>query len=103
MTLLSFLLPYRVFWPRHQELLCSPGAVPTDMGGRVISFIPSLKDVVTDSPNLSAWTYVRLTSGSEDWLSGRFVDCTANLDELNKSKERIVEQDALKNRLALPV
>lgn len=52
---------------------------------------------------LSAWTEVRLTSGSEDWLSGRYIDSTWGLDELAKHKEKILEQDALKNRLAMPI
>lgn len=54
------------------------------------------------TPELSAWTEVRLTSGSEDWLSGRFINVTWDLDELATKKEKIVEDDALKNRLALP-
>lgn len=62
-----------------------------------------MREKVNMSPNLSAWTYVRLTSGSEDWLSGRVVFSTASLDELDKMKEKIIEQDALKNRLALPI
>lgn len=80
-----------------------PGSVVTPLTQKAIDLIPSLKEIHTDSADLSAWTYVRLTSGSEDWLSGRYVDATASLDEINNWKERIVEQDALKNRLALPI
>ncbi|KAG9049707.1 hypothetical protein FS837_009352 [Tulasnella sp. UAMH 9824] len=47
-------------------------------------------------------TILRLTSGSEDWLSGRFFDSTWGLDEVAKQKEAILEEDALKIRLALP-
>lgn len=61
-----------------------------------------LKHYFPDTAELSGWTYVRLTSGSEDWLSGRYVESTASLDELKKLKEKIIDQDALKNRLALP-
>ncbi|KAG9038042.1 hypothetical protein FRB95_002970 [Tulasnella sp. JGI-2019a] len=81
-----------------------PGAVLTDLSSGLANWLPNGKtEVFTQSSELSAWTYVRLTSESEDWLSGRFVDVTADLDELAKLKTKIVEQDALKNRLALPV
>lgn len=73
------------------------------MSARVVGYMPAIKGLIVDSPRLSAWTYVRLTSGSEDWLSGRYVDANASLDEISKVKEKIVEQDALKNRLALPI
>lgn len=80
-----------------------PGAVATNMNTKVLAFMPDIEQYMTETPELSAWSYVRLTSGSEDWLSGRFVDVTAGLDELGKLKEKIIEQDALKNRLALPI
>ena len=45
---------------------------------------------------------VRLTSGSEDWLSGRYFDCNWGFDAVEKLRDSIVDDDALKNRLALP-
>ncbi|KAG9012811.1 hypothetical protein FRB93_001365 [Tulasnella sp. JGI-2019a] len=80
-----------------------PGAVLTDLSTPFAQWLPNGKDVFTQTPELSAWTHVRLTSGAEDWLSGRFLDVTVDLDELAKLKTKIVEQDALKNRLALPL
>lgn len=80
-----------------------PGAVLTDGSRPFADAIPGGHEFFNQSPHLSAWSYVRITSGSEDWLSGRYFDVTWNLDELTKLKEKIVEQDALKNRLALPV
>ncbi|KAG8906659.1 hypothetical protein FRB99_006360 [Tulasnella sp. 403] len=80
-----------------------PGAVATDLSDSLANTTFAGIPVFTHSPNLSAWSYVRLTSGSEDWLSGRFVDLTWNLDEISTLKEKILEQDALKARLALPV
>ncbi|KAG8991649.1 hypothetical protein FRB94_000920 [Tulasnella sp. JGI-2019a] len=80
-----------------------PGAVLTDLSSGFKHWLPNGDEVFVDTPELSAWTYVRLTSGSENWLSGRFVDATWDLDELAKMKMKIVEQDALKNRLALPM
>jgi len=80
-----------------------PGGVSTDLTRKLKEAIPGGDKIFSQSPNLSAWSYVRLTSGSEDWLSGRYVDTTWGLDEVTRLKEKIVEQDALKNRLALPV
>ncbi|KAG8913585.1 hypothetical protein FRC00_002075 [Tulasnella sp. 408] len=81
-----------------------PGAVATAFSAYIIDQNPGLglKEFFTDDPKLNAWTQVRLTSGSEDWLSGRFFDSTWGLDEVAKQKEAILEEDALKIRLALP-
>ncbi|KAG8988253.1 hypothetical protein FRB94_000969 [Tulasnella sp. JGI-2019a] len=79
-----------------------PGAVPTELSSRFQHWLPSGHELFVDTPELSPWSYVRLTSGSENRLSGRFVDVEWDLDELAKMKTKIVEQDALKNRLALP-
>lgn len=80
-----------------------PGLIETDLSKQIRE--TTFKDVglPMQSPRLFAWTAVRLTSGSEDWLSGRFYDSTWDLDEIAKSKSEIVDQDVLKNRLALPL
>ncbi|KAG8981283.1 hypothetical protein FRC05_004185 [Tulasnella sp. 425] len=80
-----------------------PGLIETDLSKQIRE--TTFKDVglPMQSPKLFAWTAVRLTSGSEDWLSGRFYDSTWDLDEIAKSKSEIVDQDVLKNRLALPL
>ncbi|KAG9035176.1 hypothetical protein FRB95_011910 [Tulasnella sp. JGI-2019a] len=81
-----------------------PGAVLTNLSTPFAQSLPDGgKEVFTQTSALSAWTYVRLTCGTEDWLSGRFLDVTVDLDELAKLKTKIVEQDALKNRLSLPL
>ncbi|KAG9006941.1 hypothetical protein FRB94_014776 [Tulasnella sp. JGI-2019a] len=79
-----------------------PGAVLTELSTPFAQWLPNGKEVFTQTPELSAWTYVRLTCGMDDWLSGRYLDATMDLDKLVKLKTKIVEQDALKNRLALP-
>ncbi|KAG8931260.1 hypothetical protein FRC03_002257 [Tulasnella sp. 419] len=79
-----------------------PGAVQTDLGGGLVQKVPSLAAVFKDSPELSAWTEVRLTSGSHDWLSGRYYDSNWTFATIDKLKEKIIEEDALKLRLALP-
>ncbi|TFK53981.1 short-chain dehydrogenase/reductase SDR [Heliocybe sulcata] len=72
-----------------------PGGVPTKLATSEPSIIPYL----TDKPELAANTMVRLTSGSEDYLSGRYVSVDWDLDELAKRKKEIEEDDLLKNRL----
>ncbi|KAG8863582.1 hypothetical protein FRB96_008322 [Tulasnella sp. 330] len=79
-----------------------PGAVLTELSTPFANWLPNGKQVFKQTPDLSAWSYVRLTSGSEDWLSGRFFNVTTDLDEVAKLKAKIIEQDAFKNRLALP-
>ncbi|KZP00332.1 NAD-P-binding protein [Calocera viscosa TUFC12733] len=78
-----------------------PGSVKTDMaindGG------PMIAHLLIDDVNLPAWTMVRLTSGSEDYLSGRYVSAYWDLDEVAvRFKEGILREDTLKNRLSLP-
>jgi hypothetical protein len=46
---------------------------------------------------------VRLVSGFEDWLAGRYVSANWDLDEATTLRERIGKDDALKNRLKMPV
>ncbi|KAG8860083.1 hypothetical protein FRB96_004106 [Tulasnella sp. 330] len=73
-----------------------PGAVLTELSTPFATWIPKGKHIFRQPPDLSAWSYVRLTSGTEDWLSGRFFDVTTDLDEVAKLKAKIIEQDAFK-------
>jgi hypothetical protein len=44
-----------------------------------------------------------LTSGKADYLSGRFVSATWDLGEVERDwKEKIINQHALVNKLAIP-
>ncbi|KZT24264.1 short-chain dehydrogenase/reductase SDR [Neolentinus lepideus HHB14362 ss-1] len=72
-----------------------PGGVLTKLAANEPSIVPLLKDKV----ELASHTMVRLTSGSEDYLSGRYVSCNWDLDELVKRRKEIEEGDLLKNRL----
>lgn len=72
-----------------------PGGILTVLAANEPSLIPLLNDKVEIASN----TMVRLTSGSEDWLSGRYVSCNWDLDELAKRRQEIEEGDLLKNRL----
>jgi len=77
-----------------------PGGVKTALskvGG------PELAKVLNDDVQLPAWAMVRLVQGKEDYLSGRYVSVNWDLDEVHdKWKDAIINEDALKNRLALP-
>ncbi|KZV70500.1 NAD-P-binding protein [Peniophora sp. CONT] len=52
-----------------------------------------------DTPELSAATVLALSSGKYDWLSGRFVDCTIDLGDVEQRKEEILSKDALVAKL----
>jgi hypothetical protein len=57
-----------------------------------------------DSLRLSAATALRLTSGKDNYLSGRFVSSNWDLDEVEKKyKAKIVGQDALVSRISIPL
>jgi len=77
-----------------------PGGVKTELaksgGERLLS-------ILNDDVTLAPWTMVRLVSGSDDYLTGRYVSSAWDLDEVaQKYREKILADDALKNRLALP-
>jgi len=77
-----------------------PGGVKTELSSAAAK---ELEHILIDNVQLPAWAMVRLVQGKEDYLSGRFVAVNWDLDEVyEKWKDAIVEEDALKNRLALP-
>lgn len=86
-----------------KSIAIHPGAVPTDLSLEYRTSHNISAHVFSHNAALSAWTEVKLSSGSEDWLSGRFFDVTWDITKINELKEKIIEQDALKNRLALPL
>ncbi|KDQ53603.1 hypothetical protein JAAARDRAFT_209947 [Jaapia argillacea MUCL 33604] len=76
-----------------------PGGIVTELARQEPKVLPFLHDKV----ELASHTMVRLSSGSEDWLSGRFISCNWDLDELAKRRTEIEEGDLLKNRLDVGV
>ncbi|EPQ51407.1 oxidoreductase [Gloeophyllum trabeum ATCC 11539] len=72
-----------------------PGGIVTELALNE----PSIVELLQDKVEVASHSIVRLTSGSEDYLSGRFVSCTWDLDELAKRRKEIEEGDLLKNRL----
>lgn len=75
-----------------------PGAVPTDMG---LSLPETYRKLFVDTPELAADTLVWLTKDRNEWLSGRLVVVTWDVDELEAKKEEIVKGDKLKVRLVV--
>jgi len=74
-----------------------PGNVPTEIlpGGPPKGF----EHVFVDTPRLAADTMVWLTAGERRWLSGRYVNVTWDMVELEAQREEIVKEDRLKVKL----
>ncbi|KAF5372487.1 hypothetical protein D9758_005171 [Tetrapyrgos nigripes] len=86
--------------PNVKAFAMHPGAIITEMS----KDYDAIKPYLVDTLQLPAATLLRLTSGSMDWLNGRYVSANWDLDEVETVwKERILEQDALVNRLHIPV
>ncbi|KZV63871.1 NAD-P-binding protein [Peniophora sp. CONT] len=84
-------------YPTTKAFAVHPGAVNT------VSARGSGLDMAwfTDPTELSSGTFLALTSGKYDWLSGRFYDSTWDIDEVAKLKEKILEKDALVSKLVV--
>ncbi|KZV63751.1 NAD-P-binding protein [Peniophora sp. CONT] len=74
-----------------------PGAVLTDL----TQDSGAHEEIFIDKPELSAATVLALSSGRYDWLSGRFVDSTVDLSDVEKLKEKILSKDALVAKLTV--
>ncbi|CCM01539.1 uncharacterized protein FIBRA_03595 [Fibroporia radiculosa] len=76
----------------------NPGAILTNL----TSAIPEdLKAHLVDTPEVAAHTIVWLTREPRDWLSGRYVSCQWDVEELEAKKQEIVDGDKLKMRMAI--
>ncbi|PSN70707.1 NAD(P)-binding protein [Corynespora cassiicola Philippines] len=74
----------------------NPGAVKTKLS----SVLPSsLEKYLEDTVELSADTVVWISKERRNWLAGRFVTATWNMEELEKRKEEISEKDLLKFKM----
>lgn len=75
-----------------------PGGIPTQMGNR----LPEANRVnLKDTPELAGDTIVWLTQEKRDWLAGRYLSCTWDMEEVMGMKDEIVKGDKLKVRLVL--
>ncbi|KAI0310636.1 NAD-P-binding protein [Amylostereum chailletii] len=86
--------------PNIKAFTLHPGVIATQMAeeaGAVEAFL------MPDSVDLPAATMLYLTSGKADWLNGRYVSASWDLGEVEQVwKEKILEKDALVNKLYIP-
>jgi hypothetical protein len=61
----------------------------------------AFRDFATEDPGLCGAFLIWLVKQRRDWLNGRYVDATWDVDELEARKEEIVEKDMLKMRLVV--
>lgn len=89
---------------REQGLLAfcvHPGNVPgTDIlgGAGVPDF---LKHIFTETPQLAGDTIVWLTREKREWLAGRYISSTWDMEELEGKREDILKGNKLKLRMVL--
>lgn len=84
-----------------QGLVCysiHPGGVKTELA---YNMPKDMWAVLVDEPALPAHTIVWLSREHRPWLSGRFVSVTWDMEELEKSKDKIVNGNLLKFRLII--
>ncbi|KAA1467247.1 NAD-P-binding protein [Dentipellis sp. KUC8613] len=84
-------------FPNVKVFAMHPGVIETEMTQKT-TFVPE------DSVHLASATYLYLTAGKADWLSGRFVSATWDLGELQRDwKDKILESNAFVSRAVIPV
>jgi NAD(P)-dependent dehydrogenase (short-subunit alcohol dehydrogenase family) len=84
-----------------QGLVCfsiHPGGIKTDLA---YNMPEDMWKVLVDEPALPAHTIVWLSRERRPWLSGRFVSVGWDMEELESKKDKIVEGDLLKFRIAI--
>ncbi|KFZ09128.1 hypothetical protein V502_08934 [Pseudogymnoascus sp. VKM F-4520 (FW-2644)] len=73
-----------------------PGGVLTDMGRKLPI---ERQGFLTETPELVADTIVFLTEQRREWLAGRYVAVTWDMEEFLSKKDEIVKMDKLKVRM----
>ncbi|KAI4182351.1 MAG: hypothetical protein L6R41_006037 [Letrouitia leprolyta] len=76
-----------------------PGGVATEMAKGLPQAMQDA--VISDTPELPAYTIVYLTQKRQEWLAGRYVNAKWDMDELFAKKDEIVEKDLLRVRMAV--
>ncbi|KAM0797508.1 hypothetical protein BDR22DRAFT_862564 [Usnea florida] len=76
-----------------------PGAVKSEAPPPGIP--ESLLNISLDSSSLCGAFLIWLVKEKRDWLNGRYLDATWDVEELEKKKKEIVEGDKLKMRLVV--
>ncbi|PCH34256.1 oxidoreductase [Wolfiporia cocos MD-104 SS10] len=75
-----------------------PGFVATSMAD---SMPPGTKHILVDKPELAGDTLVWLAKEKREWLSGRFVNCQWDMDELLLKKDVILSGSLLTVKLKI--
>ncbi|KAI0051464.1 NAD-P-binding protein [Auriscalpium vulgare] len=83
-------------YPEIKVFSLHPGVIDTELNKLSKSPFPAL-----DTLALSAATFLYLTSGRADFLSGRYFSCNWDLGEVEQLKERIVGENLLVAKLAV--
>lgn len=73
-----------------------PGGVPTDLA---LNMPREIHSVLVDKPELAAGFITWLCSGRADWASGRYLSAQWDVDKLLSTKDDILQNDLLVNRL----
>ncbi|KAF2092625.1 NAD-P-binding protein [Rhizodiscina lignyota] len=76
-----------------------PGAIVSDMSLKLPEVI---QHYLMDTDELPADTIVWLTAERREWLAGRYVDATWDMEEFMSMKELVVDKELLKIRLTVP-
>ena len=75
----------------------NPGAIKT----KITEGAPeSVRDALPDCPDIAGDTIAWLAAERREWLGGRYVSCTWDMEELMTKKDEIIERDMLKMRMA---
>lgn len=86
---------------REQGILAytiHPGAIMTNLGQRLPEDMVK-QGLMTETEPLPADTVVYLTQQKRQWLAGRYISATWDVQELINKKDKIVEGDLLKLRM----
>ncbi|CCM04748.1 uncharacterized protein FIBRA_06938 [Fibroporia radiculosa] len=79
-------------------LAVHPGAIPTDMNADISD---DFKAYLIDTPEIASHTIVWLAREPRAWLSGRYISCQWDMEELEAKRQEIVDGDKLKVRMAI--
>lgn len=77
----------------------NPGGIETDLSRTLDESLA--KAYLTDSIELPADSIVFLAQQRREWLAGRYISCTWDMEDLLAKQTSIVEQDLLKVRMAV--
>ncbi|PSN65350.1 putative oxidoreductase ucpA [Corynespora cassiicola Philippines] len=77
------------------------GVHPGGIVSKLSNEVPGLAPKLTDTPELAGGFSVWLTAEKREWLAGRYVAATWDVEKLESMKGEILEGDKLKVRMAI--